>query len=35
MKLVQEDEYIISTVDIDDHGPLLLTWIIFNHTMDK
>ena len=29
MKLVQEDEYIISTVDIDGQGPLLPTWINF------
>ena len=36
MKLVELDEYIISTVDIDGQGPLLPTWInVLSFDMDK
>ena len=35
MKLIQCNDYLVNTVDTDDLGPLLLTWINFNPSMDK
>ena len=35
MKMLQYNEYLVSTVDMDDLWPLLLTWFNFNPNMDK
>ena len=35
MKLVKYHAYLVNCVDIDGQWPLLLTWFIFNSSMDK